>query len=111
MRNLRTNTRTYTEPIKILSRTQQVVNGVVSEELEVEQEAYGDVMVDKNNNKNQVDAISNGQTISILIHNVDIDIQPELTYIEVRNTKYVVKSVDKFGINTEEIKITANEVS
>lgn len=107
MRDLRSNIRTFTEPIKVEIQKRDKVEGILTTITEFSKDVWGNVWIDKKQHKNDVGSDANGNTVTVEMLSVGVDIIPENTHLTIRDKKYVVKTVDKFGINTETIRLTA----
>lgn len=111
MRNLRSNIRTFTEPITIFVSKQEKVNGIVNSTKQSQHKTFGNVILNRDIGKFENSSNMDGDTINVTIRNMNIDFYPELTKIVVRGEEYVVVQVDNFGINTENITLVARSTN
>lgn len=113
MRNLRTKTNRFTEPIGIIQYEDIVDDQGFSSKKQLGEPkiVYAFVM----NNRDIIQSAGERQVleldgIRIQIRTDEANIQPQITRIVVRDKEYLVNKVDEFNINSETIWFTAKAV-
>ena len=130
MRDLRVDTRTFTEPIKIVSQKEIIQNGLVeyvddiggtfNYELEFAfsddfsndiVKVFANVMIAKDDYTLQNSVFNNKEVIKFTIRTpLAIKLIPQKTKIIVRNNIYLYQRMDSFGINTEKADLYAVKI-
>lgn len=110
MRDLRYNTRDFSEPIEFSNYGEYVDDGVVVRDRATATKlVYANVMPNYKSQKSDNGSLIGSDSVKISFINMQSEfvIRPNVTEVSIRNELYVVTSVDPFGINTQVIYITA----
>lgn len=110
MRDLRSNVRVFTEPVTIFLKEEITENGITRTSNTKQVKVFGNVMVNKDIDSFDNGSNHNNNSIKITIRSNNINIEPELTSVMVRNKHYLVKAVNDFAINAEYLTFTAQRI-